>query len=59
LSEFVDIFYTPVFKTGRIMVYQCPTVRPSVSHVAYISYINIHLEKKCVDLKTGFLRIFF
>jgi hypothetical protein len=21
-------FYTPVFKTGRIMVYQCPTVRP-------------------------------
>jgi hypothetical protein len=23
-------FYTPVFKTGRIMVYQCPTVRPSV-----------------------------
>jgi len=25
------LFYTPVFKTGRIMVYQCPTVRPSVS----------------------------
>jgi hypothetical protein len=23
-------FYMPVFKTGRIMVYQCPTVRPSV-----------------------------
>ena len=23
-------FYTPVFKTGRIMVYQCSTVRPSV-----------------------------
>ena len=23
-------FYTPVFKTGRIMVYQCPTVCPSV-----------------------------
>jgi hypothetical protein len=23
-------FYTPVFKMGRIMVYQCPTVRPSV-----------------------------
>ena len=23
-------FHTPVFKTGRIMVYQCPTVRPSV-----------------------------
>ena len=21
-------FYTPVFETGRIMVYQCPTVRP-------------------------------
>ena len=21
-------FYTPVFNTGRIMVYQCPTVRP-------------------------------
>ena len=27
-------FYTPVFKTRHIMVYQCPTVRPSVSHVA-------------------------
>jgi molybdenum cofactor biosynthesis enzyme MoaA len=27
-------FYTPVFKTRRIMVYQCPTVRPSSSHVA-------------------------
>ena len=27
-------FYTPIFKTGRIMVYQCPTVRPSVSHAA-------------------------
>ena len=27
-------FYTPVFKTGRIMVYQCPSVHPSVSHVA-------------------------
>ena len=26
-------FYAPVFKTGRIMVYQCPSVRPSVSHV--------------------------
>ena len=25
-------FYTPIFKTGRIMVYQCPTVRPSISH---------------------------
>ena len=25
----------------------------------YISYINKHLEKKIVDLKTGFLRIFF
>jgi hypothetical protein len=24
-----------------------------------ISYINKHLEKKIVDLKTGFLRIFF
>ena len=24
-------FYTPVFKTGHIMVYQCSTVRPSVS----------------------------
>jgi hypothetical protein len=24
------LFYTPVFKTGRIMVYQCPTVCPSV-----------------------------
>ena len=23
-------FYTPVFKTGRIMVYQCLSVRPSV-----------------------------
>jgi hypothetical protein len=22
-------------------------------------YINIHLEKKIVDLKTGFLRIYF
>ena len=30
----VICFYTPVFKTGRIMVYQCPTVRPSISHVA-------------------------
>jgi len=26
---------------------------------SYKSYINIHLEKKIVDLKTGFLRIFF
>jgi hypothetical protein len=26
---------------------------------SYISYINIHLEKKIVDLKTGFLRIVF
>ena len=25
----------------------------------YQSYINIHLEKKNVDLKAGFLRIFF
>ena len=25
---------------------------------SYISYINKHLEKKLVDLKTGFLRIF-
>ena len=24
---------------------------------SYISYINKHLEKKLVDLKTGFLRI--
>jgi hypothetical protein len=23
-------FYAPVFKTGRIMIYQCPTVCPSV-----------------------------
>ena len=30
----IFVFHTPVFKTGRIMVYQCPTVRPSVSHVA-------------------------
>jgi hypothetical protein len=29
-------FYTPVFKMGRIMIYQCPTVRPSVSHVSYM-----------------------
>ena len=27
---FFYTFYTPVFKTGRIMAYQCPTVRPSV-----------------------------
>jgi hypothetical protein len=26
----INCFYTPVFKTGCIMVYQCPTVRPSV-----------------------------
>ena len=26
---------------------------------SYISYIDIHLEKKIVDLKTGFLRNFF
>jgi hypothetical protein len=27
---FFYTFYAPVFKTGRIMVYQCPSVRPSV-----------------------------
>ena len=27
----VTDFYAPVFKTGCIMVYQCLTVRPSVS----------------------------
>jgi hypothetical protein len=30
----IDRFYTPVFKTGRIMVYHCPCLRPSISHVA-------------------------
>ena len=30
LSESAPNFNTLVFKTGRIMVYQCPTVRPSV-----------------------------
>ena len=34
LNFYIIHFYTPVFKTGRIMVYQCPIVRPSVSHVA-------------------------
>jgi hypothetical protein len=23
-------FYTPVFKTGRIMVYHCPSIHPSI-----------------------------
>jgi hypothetical protein len=27
--------YTPVFKTGCIMVYQCPTVRPSLFHMLH------------------------
>jgi hypothetical protein len=27
-AKYLPPFYTPVFKTGRIMVYQCPTVRP-------------------------------
>jgi hypothetical protein len=26
--SFLICFYTPIFKLGRIMVYQCPTVRP-------------------------------
>ena len=30
LIEDLSRFHTPFFKTGRIMVYQCPTVRPSV-----------------------------
>jgi hypothetical protein len=31
----------------------------NIFRVRYISYINTHLEKKNVDLKTVFLRIFF
>ena len=27
-----------------------------MSEFIYISYINIHLEKKNIDLKTGFLK---
>ena len=27
LEPLISGFYTPVFKTRRIMVYQCPTVR--------------------------------
>ena len=30
LHSFLYSFYTPIFKTGRIMVYQCPTVHLSV-----------------------------
>ena len=28
INQFTLQFYTPVFKTGRIIVYQCPSVRP-------------------------------
>ena len=38
-DDYSTDFYMSVFKTGRIMVYQCPTVRPSVSHVSQ-SYWN-------------------
>ena len=35
-------FYTPVFKTGYIMVYQCPTVRPSVC--LSVSHVRSNLD---------------
>ena len=38
-------FYMPVFKTGRIMVYQCPTVRPSVRPSVHPSVrLSVHLS---------------
>ena len=38
-------FYMPVFKTGRIMVYQCPTVRPSVHLSVRPSVCLFHMSR--------------
>ena len=51
LLSFLLPFYTPVWKTGRIMLWQCPSVRPSVRPSAFSGlFFNMLWD---INLKLG------